>query len=65
MKTLVIIPTDNERENIEDVARQITIVNPQFHVLVVDDNSSDGTGTIVQSLGEQNCRISLLSRPSK
>jgi dolichol-phosphate mannosyltransferase len=65
MKTLIIIPTYNERENIEDLTRQITIVNPQFHVLVVDDNSPDGTGTIVQSLGAQNCRIGLLSRPSK
>jgi dolichol-phosphate mannosyltransferase len=65
MKTLIIIPTYNERENIEDLARQITIVNPEFHVLAVDDNSPDGTGSIVRSLAEQNCRIHLLSRPSK
>lgn len=65
MKTLIIIPTYNERDNIEALAQQVTIVNPQFHVLVVDDNSPDGTGCIVQSLGEKNCRIHLLSRPSK
>jgi glycosyltransferase involved in cell wall biosynthesis len=65
MKTLIIIPTYNERENIEALARQITSVNPEFHVLVVDDHSPDGTGSIVQSLGEQNCCIHLLSRPSK
>jgi dolichol-phosphate mannosyltransferase len=65
MKTLIIIPTYNERENIKALAQQVTIVNQEFHVLVVDDNSPDGTGSIVQSLGEKNCRIHLLSRPSK
>jgi dolichol-phosphate mannosyltransferase len=65
MKTLIIIPTYNERENIEALAEQITIVNAAFHVLVVDDNSPDGTGSLVQSLSEKNRRIHLLSRPSK
>src|SRR4029453_3216066 len=65
MKTLNIIPTYNERENIEALAEQITIVNAEFHVLVVDDNSPDGTGSIVQSLGEKNRHVRLLSRPSK
>jgi glycosyltransferase involved in cell wall biosynthesis len=50
MKTLIIIPTYNERENIEALAEQISIVNPEFHTLVVDDNSPDGTGSVVQSL---------------
>jgi dolichol-phosphate mannosyltransferase len=40
-------------------------VNADFHVPVVDDNSPDGTGSIVQFLSEQNCRVHLLSRPSK
>jgi len=44
---IVIIPTYNERENIEALAQQVTIVNQEFHVLVVDDNSPDGTGGIV------------------
>jgi glycosyltransferase involved in cell wall biosynthesis len=65
MKTLIIIPTYNERENIAALAEQITILNAEFHVLVVDDNSPDGTGSIVQSLGAKNCRIHLLSRPAK
>lgn len=39
MKTLIIIPTYNERENIEALAEQITILNAEYHVLVVDDNS--------------------------
>jgi dolichol-phosphate mannosyltransferase len=65
MKTLIIIPTYNERENIAALTRQIILVNTEFHVLVVDDNSPDGTGTIVQSLCAQDSRIHLLSRPSK
>jgi dolichol-phosphate mannosyltransferase len=65
MKTLIIIPTYNERENIEALAEQITIVNTEFYTLVVDDNSPDGTGSVVQSLGAKNRRVRLLSRPSK
>ena len=65
MKTLIIIPTYNERVNIEALAEQITIVNAEFHMQVVDDNSPDGTGSVVQSLGEKNRRVRILSRPSK
>jgi dolichol-phosphate mannosyltransferase len=65
MNTLIIIPTYNERENIEALTRQIILVNAEFHILVVDDNSPDGTGSIVQSLSEKDRRIHLLSRPSK
>jgi dolichol-phosphate mannosyltransferase len=65
MKTLIIIPTYNERVNIEALAEQITIVNAEFHMQVVDDNSPDGTGSVVQSLGEKNRRVRLFSRPSK
>jgi dolichol-phosphate mannosyltransferase len=65
MKTLIIVPTYNERENIEALAEQIPILSTELHMLVVDDISPDGTGSIVQSLGEKNRRIHLLSRPSK
>ena len=65
MKTLIILPTYNERENVAALAEQITGLNTAFHVLVVDDNSPDGTGGIVQALIETRCRIHLLSRPSK
>jgi dolichol-phosphate mannosyltransferase len=64
MKTLI-IPTYNERENIEALAEQNTTVNAEFHMLVVDDNRPDGTESVVLSLGEQNCRVHLLSRPLK
>jgi dolichol-phosphate mannosyltransferase len=48
--TLVIIPTYNEKENIETVIRAVFKEEKIFHILVVDDNSPDGTSTIVQKL---------------
>lgn len=50
--SLVIIPTYNERENIEKVIRLIFSLPHDFHVLVVDDNSPDGTSALVSKLME-------------
>lgn len=50
---LVIIPTYNEKENIELIINAVFNQKKDFHILVVDDNSPDGTGTIVKSLMEQ------------
>ncbi|QTE21594.1 polyprenol monophosphomannose synthase [Polaribacter cellanae] len=47
---LVIIPTYNEKENIEAIIRAVFNQKKAFHILVVDDNSPDGTGTIVGNL---------------
>ncbi|WP_435414022.1 polyprenol monophosphomannose synthase [Polaribacter aestuariivivens] len=47
---LVIIPTYNEKENIEAIVRAVFNQKKAFHILVVDDNSPDGTGTIVDTL---------------
>ncbi len=52
-KTLVIIPTYNEKENIEAIIRAVFNQNMPFDVLVVDDNSPDGTAKIVQKLQEE------------
>jgi dolichol-phosphate mannosyltransferase len=48
--TLVIIPTYNEKENIESIIRTVFSQEKQFDILVVDDNSPDGTATIVKNL---------------
>jgi len=48
--SLVIIPTYNEKENIEDIIRSVLSLTTPFHVLIIDDNSPDGTATIVKSL---------------
>lgn len=47
---LVIIPTYNEKENIEAIIRAVFSEKKEFHILIVDDNSPDGTGKIVENL---------------
>jgi len=47
---LVIIPTYNEKENIERILRYVFGLPGDFHVLVIEDNSPDGTAAIVKSL---------------
>jgi len=47
---LVIIPTYKEKENIERIIRKVFTLTPEFHILVIDDNSPDGTAAIVKSL---------------
>ena len=48
--SLIIIPTYNEKENIEKIIRKIFSLEKSFHILIVDDGSPDGTGTIVKAL---------------
>ena len=50
MKKLVIIPTYNEKENIEAIIKAVFNLVQDFHVLVVDDSSPDGTAEIVKNL---------------
>ena len=57
MKTYVMIPTYNERENIGNLIREILNLKiPDLHVVVVDDNSPDGTSEIVKSLAKRTSR---------
>jgi dolichol-phosphate mannosyltransferase len=60
----IVIPTYNERENIAALLQQI-MAFPRFTVLVVDDNSPDGTGQVVANLAQHNQRVKLLTRPGK
>jgi len=62
---LVIIPTYNERENIESIIREVLKQNIPVDVLVVDDNSPDGTGDIVRRLQKRDGRIHLIERSGK
>ena len=48
--SLIIIPTYNEKENIEKIIRKIFSLEKAFHILIVDDGSPDGTGSIVKGL---------------
>lgn len=51
--SVVIIPTYNEIENIDSIVRAVFQLPKNFHILVVDDNSPDGTGAIVEKLQEE------------
>lgn len=63
---LVIFPTYNEKENIERMVRKVLSLPGGFHILVVDDNSPDGTGEIVKGLiAEFPNKLFLQSRPGK
>ena len=50
MKKLVIIPTYNEKDNIGNIISAVFALEEDFHILIVDDSSPDGTGEIVQNL---------------
>jgi dolichol-phosphate mannosyltransferase len=63
--TLVIIPTYDERENIEVAMAGVLTALPDAHVLVVDDASPDGTGTFVEELAALDPRIHVLHRTVK
>ncbi len=65
MKSLVIIPTYNEKENIREIINSVLDVVPETDILIVDDNSPDGTGNIVKELMEKDSRIHLLEREGK
>lgn len=64
-KTLIIIPTYNERENLENIVAAIHEVVPHVHILVVDDNSPDGTGDIADRMSEADERVHVLHRAGK
>lgn len=53
MDKLVIIPTYNEKENIEHIVRKVCALEGSFHILVVDDGSPDGTAAIVKTLQKE------------
>ena len=64
--TLIVIPTYNEAENIEAMVRQLLSIDTSYHVIVVDDSSPDGTGSIVKAvISEYPDRIFLETRPKK
>lgn len=65
MKTLVIIPTYNEKENIGEIIPEILKKDPSINVLIVDDNSPDGTGRIADDVAKKNPRIKVLHREKK
>lgn len=64
-RVLVIIPTFNEAQNIEAIIARLRKSVPQAHILVVDDQSPDGTGELANSLAEQDDHVHVLHRAGK
>ncbi|RME42221.1 MAG: polyprenol monophosphomannose synthase [Chloroflexi bacterium] len=65
MKCMVVIPTYNERDNIEPLVDKILGLGDHFHVTIVDDNSPDGTGEIAERLATTTPRVQVIHRPAK
>jgi dolichol-phosphate mannosyltransferase len=65
MKTFVVIPTYNERENLEPLAEQVLALSPELCIVVVDDNSPDGTGQLADELAQRRPEIHVVQRPGK
>lgn len=63
--TLIIIPTYNERENIEGLISEIFRYAPYVNVLIVDDDSPDGTGVIADKIARDDSRIAVMHRISR
>lgn len=64
-RCLVIIPTYNEKENIEHIVRYVFNLSRPFDILVIDDDSPDGTATIVKDMQKECPRLHLVERAGK
>lgn len=62
---LVIIPTYNEKENIESIIDAVSSISVPFDIMIIDDNSPDGTGDIVRGLQEKYKNLHLIAREEK
>lgn len=65
MSVLVVLPTYQEAENVQDVLARIRVSVPDAHVLVVDDGSPDGTADLAQETGDRLGQIHVLRRTEK
>jgi dolichol-phosphate mannosyltransferase len=64
-KAIVLLPTYNEKENIEGIIPEILRQDDRLSILVIDDNSPDGTGEIADRISAQNPRVFVLHREQK
>jgi dolichol-phosphate mannosyltransferase len=61
----VVLPTYNERDNVERIATAILASLPEASLLIVDDSSPDGTGQLADTIAARESRVSVLHRPGK
>ena len=62
-KILVFVPTYNEKQNISDLFYNIIKISPEYDVLIIDDNSTDGTKEILNKLTATNSCLTVIHRP--
>jgi len=62
---LICLPTYNEADNIERIIPVILSQSPELEILVIDDNSPDGTGDIAERIARDNPKVHLMRRPGK
>lgn len=65
MPNIVIIPTYKEKENIRELIKAICSLTVPFDILIVDDNSPDGTALIVKEMQQSLPNLHLIERPGK
>jgi dolichol-phosphate mannosyltransferase len=65
VKATVVVPTYNERKNIEELVPKVLSSLPDVEILIVDDGSPDGTGEFADALSRDDPRVHVLHRPSK
>lgn len=66
MRSIIILPTYNERENLSDIVAEILALRiPDLHIMIVDDNSPDGTGRIADELASRHPAVQVLHRRQK
>jgi apolipoprotein N-acyltransferase len=64
-RIVVILPTYNERDTVEQVIERVLAASNRVEVMVVDDSSPDGTGDIVRKIADREARVTLVNRPEK
>ncbi len=64
-RALIVFPTYNERDNIVKIVHSVLPLDPRINVLIVDDNSPDGTGDLADKLVEQEEKVNVLHREKK
>lgn len=65
MQGMVVVPTYNEKDNIERLAKEILFLKKDLHLLIVDDNSPDGTGEIADRLAKEFPQVHVIHRSGK
>ncbi|HVJ91802.1 MAG TPA: glycosyltransferase, partial [Labilithrix sp.] len=64
-RTLIVTPTYNEKDNLPRFVEAVRSALPDADLLVVDDNSPDGTGAIANAIAAKDARVEVMHRPGK